>query len=173
MKPVTVHTTAPATSTRATAHWDEESSTVSCEVHYSPAHPPQSRLSDKLDAQLGIAAPSYVLTAGTLSMLLDRERRLIGLDFYTNPEQWIACGTRLADPTTVTPHIDAEFDAHGHAADLDAPQVFYEPSGGTLYFSWGPASAWYGIASTLAVGVAEDKRLAQIRVDGLTMPARR
>jgi hypothetical protein len=150
---------------------------VSCEVDYSPsASPPepQSSLSDLLDARFGIDPPSYVLTAGTLSMLLDQQRRLVRLDFYTNPGQWTVRGAEpLADPADRTAHIETQFDQHGHAEDMGAPVVFYEPGHGALYLSWGPASHWYGIAPALAIGVADENRLTQIRLLGLTIPPRR
>ncbi|EEA01957.1 hypothetical protein BH160DRAFT_2758 [Burkholderia sp. H160] len=174
MKHPTVYTTTPATGVSATVRWDEESSTVFCEVNYSPSPPePQNSLSDSLDARFGIGAPSYVLTAGTLSMLLDRHRRLAGLDFYTNPERWtVRTSEPLAAPTDGTPHIETEFDEHGHAEDIGSPVVLYEPSHGTLYLSWGPVSHWYGIAPALAIGVADDNRLTQVRLHGLTIPPR-
>jgi hypothetical protein len=177
MKHPTVYTTVPTTGVSATVRWDEESFTVSCEVNYSrlPSPPePQNSLSDLLDARFSIGAPSYVLTAGTVSMLLDQHRRLARLDFYTNPERWtVRVSEPLALPTDRSPHIETEFDEHGHAEDMGAPVVFYEPRQGTLYLSWGPVSHWYGIAPALAIGVADDERLTQIRLHGLTIPPRR
>ncbi|MBC8721816.1 hypothetical protein OKW38_003272 [Paraburkholderia sp. MM5496-R1] len=176
MKHPTVYTTAPATGVSATVRWDEESSTLFCEVNYSPLpspREPQSSLSDLLDVRFGIGTPSYVLTAGTLSMLLDQHRRLTRLDFYTNPERWtVRMSEPLTDPTDRTPHIETEFDEHGHADDMEPPVIVYEPRDGTLYLSWGPVSHWYGIAPALAIGVADDKRLTQIRLHGLTIPPR-
>ncbi|MGF6807981.1 hypothetical protein OKW30_003107 [Paraburkholderia sp. Clong3] len=169
MKHPTVYTSPPATGVSAIVRWDEQSSTLTCEVKYPPLPSPpepQNNLSDLLDARFRIGAPSCVLTAGTLSMLVDQHRRLIGLDFYTNPERWTVRTSELADPTDETPHIESEFDAHGHAHDMGAPEVFYEPRDGTLYLSWGTVSHWYGIASALAIGVDEDKRLTQIRLRG-------
>ncbi|MGF6815529.1 hypothetical protein OKW33_002335 [Paraburkholderia atlantica] len=127
MKHPTVYTTTPATGVSAVVRWDEQSSTLTCEVTYPPlAAPPdpQNNLSDLLDARFGIGAPPYVLTAGTLSMLVDQHHRLTGLDFYTNPERWTVRTSAFADPSEEIPHIDSEFDAHGHADDMGAPEVF-------------------------------------------------
>ncbi|WP_231337422.1 hypothetical protein [Paraburkholderia sprentiae] len=81
--------------------------------------------------------------------------------------------TELSAAADATPHIDTEFDEHGHAEDMGTPVVFYEPRQGTLYLSWGAACHWYAIAPALAFGVADDNRLAQIRLHGLTLAPRR
>ncbi|ADG14650.1 hypothetical protein BC1002_0549 [Paraburkholderia atlantica] len=175
MKHPTVHTTAPITGVCATLLWDEGSFTVSCEVRYPilPSPPEsQNSLSTLLDTRFGIGTPSFVVTAGTLSMLLDQQHRLTGLDFYTNPQRWTVTTSELADPTDATPHIETEFDQHGHAEDMGPPVVFYEPRHHTLYLSWGPVARWYGIAPALAIGVADDNRLTEIRLRGLTLPPR-
>lgn len=103
-------------------------------------------------------------------MLVDQHHRITGLDFYTNPERWTVRTSELADPSDEIPHIESEFDAHGHADDMGAPEVFYEPRDGTLYLSWGNVSHWYGIGPTLAIGIDDEHRLTQIRLHGLTIP---
>ncbi|MCC8401297.1 hypothetical protein LJ655_05195 [Paraburkholderia sp. MMS20-SJTN17] len=173
MKHPTVHTTAPTPGVSATARWDEESFTVFCEVNCPPLPSPpepQASLSDVLDARFGIGAPAYVMTAGTLSMHLDQQRRLAGLDFYTNPERWtVRIAEQFTDPANRTPHIETQFDEHGHAQDIGAPEVFYEPRHGILDLSWGSVTHWYGIAPTLAIGIDDHKRLTRIRLYGLTI----
>ncbi|MDR5767682.1 MULTISPECIES: hypothetical protein [unclassified Caballeronia] len=71
-------------------------------------------LSEEIDRRCDIHPPIYVITAGTLSMVLDSDKRLKGFDVYTNPEKWVACSLPLRGAVQETPHIETSFDANGH-----------------------------------------------------------
>ncbi|SAK44086.1 hypothetical protein AWB78_00475 [Caballeronia calidae] len=153
---------------RQTVEWDSDSFTVRCAVeHASPSSSETGgSFSEELERRFDIVPRTYVITAGTLSMLLDSEKRLKELDFYTNAEKWVECAFPYVDALSGTPHIEAIFDENGHATMMD-PDVFYEPRRGTLYLSWSNSSTWCAVAPRIALGVGSDHRLTQIRLDGL------
>jgi len=100
-------------------------------------------------------------------MLLDSEKRLKGFDFYTNPARWRACTFPFFEAVPATLRFEAGFDENGVGESMDAPVVFHDPGRRMLYLSWGEASRWHAIAPTLALGVADDDTLAQIRLGGV------
>ncbi|BCQ27384.1 hypothetical protein NK8_55730 (plasmid) [Caballeronia sp. NK8] len=172
MTPPTIHTTAHVES-HARVQWDSEGFTVHCEIDYLPSasYKTTGNLSEALEQRFAIVPATYVITAGTLSMLLDSEKRITEFDFYTNPTEWAKATSPFFDAIPGTPHIDAIFDDNGHSEAMRDPDVLYEPRRGTLYLSWGDALRWHGVAQQVALGVGPDNRLAQLRIDGLFVEA--
>src|ERR1700761_304321 len=169
MKPPTLYATAHVDAL-ATIQWDEESFTVSCKIDYltqPDSVEPGIGLSESIEQHLNIHPPVYVITGGMLSLFLDAEKRLERLDFYTNPAGWANCSFPFVDASTETLRIEASFDKNGQGESIREPDVFYEPVRGTLYLVWDDVSAWSAIAPSLALGIATDKSLGQIRLDGL------
>ncbi|SIT47442.1 conserved hypothetical protein [Paraburkholderia piptadeniae] len=168
MSLITVHRAARTFQPCVSAHWDAESSTVSCDIEYAAA-PEENRttLRDEIDRQFNITAPTYFITGGMFSMALDSQKRIKDWDIYTNPARWTEYTLPFADATPATPIIDTVFDRNGRAEDMGEPDTYYEPLRGTLYLSWSEATAWYAVAPSLALGVMSDDTLAQIRLDGL------
>ncbi|WP_233866847.1 hypothetical protein [Paraburkholderia adhaesiva] len=147
--------------------WDAYGHSIMCNIRYIDVNPPRvPTLSEKLDRQFNIIEQSYILTGGFFSMALDPQKRIVDWSIYTNPNRWIRGERGFEEAVPATAHIDAEFDENGRAYTGE-PTEFYEPIRGTFYLSWGEISTWYAIAPTLAIGVANDNTLAQIRLDGL------
>ena len=151
---------------RITAHWDNEGSTLSCEIDYG-VEASEATLSASLDRAFNIVQRDYILTGGTFSMALDPQKRLKDWDIFTNPAQWIECAFPFIEATSGTPHLDAAFDENRRAESMGAPRIFYEPHRGTVYLAWDEAGAWHAVGPTLALGVTSDQHLAQIRLDGV------
>jgi len=169
MKPISVYTTEQVNSS-ASAHWDREGSTVSCTVKYTPTLAPDApRLSEKLDQRFNIRESGYVVTSGFFSMALDPHRRIVDWSIYTNPNQWIRGKRGFEETVPATAFIDAEFDENGRAY-IEEPTEFYEPIRGAFYLSWAQSSIWYEIAPGVALGVTAERYLAELRLDGLSMP---
>ncbi|GJH21610.1 hypothetical protein CBA19CS22_33730 [Caballeronia novacaledonica] len=175
MKPSIVidvaHTDLPC----VTTHWDDEGSTLSCEVDYSVAHGAKAEpdtLSDRLNRDFNIVARNYVLTGGTFSLVLDSQKRIKDWDIFTMPAQWIDCAFPFIEAAPGIPHLHASFDENRHAETLGVPEIFYEPNRGTLYLSWAEAITWHAIGAALALGVSSDSRMAQLRLDGVLIPKR-
>jgi hypothetical protein len=173
MQTVFVCPTPAAILATAKSNWDEDGCTVSCRISYPLAQLPAvgTPLLDALDKQFDITPSSYVITANALSLLLDAKRRLVAFDFFTNPRQWTECTLDAVTGTLVTPYFEATFDGLGHASETGEPELLYDPAAGVLCWLWGSAEAWCSIAPTLALGLAADGRLMQIRLDGLFVPA--
>lgn len=165
---VTVRRAAQAIQPNVTFGWDADCSTVSCDVQYPVATTENRKLlRDELDQQFNIRVHGYILTGGMFSMALDCQKRVKDWDIYTNPARWTNCTFPFVEAIPATLHIDAQFDETGRCESMGEPAAFHEPGRGTLYLSWGEVSTWYAIAPALALGVANDNTLAQIRLDGL------
>lgn len=170
MKPIFVHITEQVNFS-ANAHWDGEESTVSCTVEYAPTSAPDApTLSELLDKRLfNIRESGYLITGGFFSMALDPQRRIVDWSIYTNPSQWIRGAREFEEAVPANAFLDAEFDENGRAS-IGEPTEFYEPKRGAFYLSWGESSTWYGIAPGVALGVTAERHLAELRLDGLSMP---
>ncbi|MFT4068413.1 hypothetical protein [Paraburkholderia sp.] len=154
----------------ANVRWDEDGRSVICKIDYatqSLRHASNPDLRQLIDEQFDIRAPEYVINAGMLSMLFDSGKRIKAFDFYTNPEQWTVCSIPFVDAAPRSLHVDTVFDENGQGESMPEPAALYEPLRGTLYLSWDDVSTWYAVAPPLALGVTDDDRLAQIRLDGL------
>jgi len=150
--------------------WDEDGHSIICKLDYEVQSAHQELnpdLSQVIDEQFNIRSQEYVINAGMLSMLFDSEKRIKAFDFYTNPKQWAVCSIPFVEAVPRTLRIDAFFDKNGQSESMSEPATLYEPQRGTLYLSWAEASTWYALAPSLAFGVTNDNRLAQIRLDGL------
>ncbi|WP_395068853.1 hypothetical protein [Paraburkholderia silvatlantica] len=166
MKKITIRIGKPIDTIVETT-WDEPGHSIMCNIKYIAVNQPRvPTLSEKLDRKFNITEQSYILIGGFFSMALDPQKRIVNWSIYTNPNRWIRGERGFEEAVPATAHIDAEFDESGRAYTGE-PTEFYEPIRGTFYLSWGEVSTWYAIAPTLAVGVANDNTLAQIRLDGL------
>ena len=170
MNLVTVHKITQTAYPCSYIRWDEEGSSVSCELKYSipPVNEECNRtLREKIDQQFNIKPQNYLITGGMFSMALDSQKRVKDWDIYTNPAQWTEYTLPYAETLPATLIIEAEFDKNGHTEDIGEPEIYYEPQRGTLYLIWDDVSVWYAIAPCLAIGVTKRNHLAQIRLDGL------
>ncbi|KVW48250.1 hypothetical protein [Burkholderia ubonensis] len=172
MTGIIVRVTPLATPAIAGVQWDEDSFTLSCEIRYAPdiqpAPPPT--LSDQLDEQFGIPPDApRVITAGTLTLTLDRAGRLCSLDFYTNVDHWQKVDTLPPIPVSPhTPSFGAAFDALGRASAQE-PAVGYDRASQCIYLIWrDDASVGYAIAPNLSVAATPDGRLARIELAGVS-----
>lgn len=154
----------------ATIQWDDESSTVCCDIVYAASSADHTAsLREQLDQRLDIREPARVLTGGGFSLVLDSHMRIKALDIRTNPNSWsrreFACGETIS----ATPYLAADFDQNGRG-EIENPEIFYESQRGTLYLCWNVAATWYSVAPSVALGVSGGNDLAQLRLDGLFVP---
>lgn len=172
MDTVFIHSLSTDVLATVCASWDDEGTTVSCSIGYPHACRPESNalLREALDEQFHIASPSYVVTAGTLTLSLDAERRLVEFDLYTNATKWVACELESIEGTPSVPCFTAPFDALGRTSEDKEPSALYDATTGTLCLSWGSAEQWLLVALTLQLGLATDGRLMQTRMGGIFLP---
>jgi hypothetical protein len=170
MTHVSIHAVAQTLEPRVSVRWDGESATLSCRVDHSAVcveEESHKTLRDEIDQHFGIVPPSYVVTGGMFSLALDSQKRITNWDICSNPMRWSPYTLPLAPARPATPLVEADFDKNGHADDIGEPEIYYDAQHGTIYLSWGQVSSWHAVAQTLAIGVTEDNRLAQIRLEGV------
>lgn len=145
---------------------------MTCAVSYPRTLPQQPRapLRDAIDDQFGLRPQSFLITAGTLSLSLDADNKLVAFDFYTNASDWRASALEPAEASKSVLRFSAPFDEFGRASEAREADVFYDARTGTICLSWGAADDWHLLAANLSIGLATDGRLMQIRVDGLSVP---
>ncbi|MCC8394650.1 hypothetical protein LJ656_18825 [Paraburkholderia sp. MMS20-SJTR3] len=94
-------------------------------------------LRDEIDRQFNLVQPTYVITGGMFSMVLDSQKRIRDWDIYTNPARWTRQTLPRADARPATPIVDAAFDGNGHAQDIGEPEIHYDAQRGTICLCWG------------------------------------
>jgi len=150
--------------------WDERGSSVMCKIRYIDVKPQEvATLSEKLDRQFNIEMHNYILAGGFFSMALDPQKRIVDWSIYTNPGRWIRGERVFEEAEPATAHICTAFDESGRAY-IGEPAEFYEPIRCAFYLSWTKSSIWYEIAPGMALGVTAGHYLAELRLDGLSIP---
>ncbi|MGV2292961.1 hypothetical protein AAHK20_29930 [Trinickia sp. YCB016] len=172
METVFVRSTPADTLATACPNWDGEGFTMTCAVSYPRKLPqqPQAPLRDAIDDQFGLSPQSFLITAGTLSLSLDADNKLVAFDFYTNASDWRAAALEPVEASQSVLRFSAPFDEFGRVGEAREADVFYDARTGTICLSWGTVNDWHLLAANLSIGLATDGRLMQIRVDGLSVP---
>jgi hypothetical protein len=157
---------------RATTRWDAESRTLRTELTYaSPPARPFPSISERLDRELGVRTPTYRVILGELEVVLRDGGRWESLEIRTNPDDWVDAS--LPDVSGGAPPVWAEFrlafDDNNVAAARDATVVpVWDGRERRLSLRLElsrPSVTWSALADTVTVGVDDQGRLSEVRLD--------
>ena len=160
----------------AKTHWDAASMTLRTEFTYAdPALRPFARISEQLDRALGVRAPTYRVVLGDLDVVLGKAGRWQSLEIRTSPDNWVDAS--LPDVSRDAPHVWAEFrlafDDNNVATVRDASVVpVWDRRQRRLSLRLersGASVEWSALADTVTVGVDDQRRLSEVRLDALSM----